>query len=104
MARMPYWASGDPPANQVWKFLFPKTMKFIDSGTVPEKLPPWLTDADLDFFAGEFKRSGFRGGNNRDQNVGMNLAREPVRLPPNVGPRPLYPARRRGGGSHKMTR
>ncbi len=72
MAMMLYSASGDPPANQVWKFLFPKTMKFIESGTVPEKLPPWLTDADLDFFAGEFKRSGFRGGINWYRNFDRN--------------------------------
>ena len=24
-------------------------------------LPAWLTDADIDFYAGEFKRTGFRG-------------------------------------------
>src|SRR5258708_39467081 len=62
MGMMPYSASGDPPPAEQWKFIFPKTMKFIESGTVPKKLPPWLTEADLDFFAGEFKRAGFRGG------------------------------------------
>ncbi|MCZ7535796.1 MAG: alpha/beta hydrolase [Acidimicrobiia bacterium] len=28
----------------------------------PEVLPTWLTDADLAFYAGEFERTGFRGG------------------------------------------
>jgi pimeloyl-ACP methyl ester carboxylesterase len=27
----------------------------------PAVLPPWLSEADLDFYAGEFKRSGMRG-------------------------------------------
>ncbi|NML94777.1 alpha/beta fold hydrolase [Novosphingobium olei] len=27
----------------------------------PEVLPPWLSEADLDFYAGEFTRSGMRG-------------------------------------------
>jgi len=28
---------------------------------VPEELPPWLSEADLDFYVGEFRRSGLRG-------------------------------------------
>lgn len=27
----------------------------------PKVLPPWLSEADLDFYAGEFRRSGMRG-------------------------------------------
>jgi pimeloyl-ACP methyl ester carboxylesterase len=27
----------------------------------PAELPPWLSEADLDFYTGEFKRSGMRG-------------------------------------------
>ena len=72
MAMMLYSASGDPPPAEQWKFTFPKTMKFIETGTVPKKLPPWLTEADLDFFAGEFKRAGFRGGINWYRNSDRN--------------------------------
>ncbi len=72
MAMMLYSASGDPPPAEQWKFIFPKTMKFIESGTVPKKLPPWLTEADLDFFASEFKRAGFRGGINWYRNFDRN--------------------------------
>jgi pimeloyl-ACP methyl ester carboxylesterase len=72
MAAMLYSASGDPPPAEQWKFTFPKTMKFIETGTVPKKLPPWLTEADLDFFAGEFKRAGFRGGINWYRNSDRN--------------------------------
>jgi pimeloyl-ACP methyl ester carboxylesterase len=35
----------------------------------PERLPAWLTEADLDFYAGEFTRTGFRGGLNWYRNI-----------------------------------
>ena len=72
MAMMLYSASGDPPENRRWRFLFEKNERFIDTGVMPEKLPPWLTEKDLDFFAGEFKRTGFRGGLNWYRNIDRN--------------------------------
>ncbi len=72
MAMMLYSASGDPPPSERWNFRFPKTMKFIETGVVPKKLPSWLTEADLDFFANEFKQSGFRGGINWYRNFDRN--------------------------------
>ncbi|MGO9452024.1 MAG: alpha/beta fold hydrolase [Candidatus Binataceae bacterium] len=72
MAMILYSASGDPPPAERWQFLFPRTKKFIESGVVPDKLPPWLTEADLSFFAGEFKRAGFRGGINWYRNFDRN--------------------------------
>lgn len=38
----------------------------------PSELPPWLTDADLDYYAGEFARTGFRGGLNWYRNLRRN--------------------------------
>ena len=38
----------------------------------PPALPPWLTDADIDFYAGEFTRTGFRGGLNWYRNIDRN--------------------------------
>ena len=35
-------------------------------------LPAWLTENDVDFYAGEFKRSGFRGGLNWYRNIDRN--------------------------------
>ena len=43
--------------------------KFLTEIAVPETLPSWLTEDDVAFFAGEFKRSGFRGGLNRYRNM-----------------------------------
>ena len=38
----------------------------------PETLPAWLSDADLDYYAGEFARAGFRGGLNWYRNLRRN--------------------------------
>jgi pimeloyl-ACP methyl ester carboxylesterase len=38
----------------------------------PEVLPAWLTEADIDFYAGEFSRTGFRGGLNWYRNIDRN--------------------------------
>ena len=38
----------------------------------PEALPAWLSDADLDYYAGEFARAGFCGGLNWYRNLRRN--------------------------------
>jgi pimeloyl-ACP methyl ester carboxylesterase len=38
----------------------------------PATLPAWLSEADIDFYAGEFRRSGFRGPLNYYRNVDRN--------------------------------
>lgn len=40
-----------------------------DRFPVVEELPAWMGEEDLDFYVGEFERSGFRGGLNRYRNV-----------------------------------
>src|SRR3954452_8930889 len=39
---------------------------------IPETLPFWITEADIDFFAAEFSRTGFRGGLNWYRNIDRN--------------------------------
>jgi pimeloyl-ACP methyl ester carboxylesterase len=46
-----------------------KGAKFLTGIKAPEKLPAWLTEDDVAFFAKEFERSGFRGGLNRYRNM-----------------------------------
>ena len=59
-----YWASGEgrkaapDPAK-------PADAKFLDGLVDPNPLPDWLTPGDLDYYAGEFASSGFRGPLNR---------------------------------------
>ncbi|MFJ6752700.1 alpha/beta fold hydrolase [Streptomyces sp. NPDC091266] len=56
--------SGDPTKLS----LVPAGGKLSDH-FVRHPLPAWLTEADLDFYAGEFERSGLTGGLNRYRNV-----------------------------------
>ncbi|MFZ0887111.1 MAG: alpha/beta hydrolase [Candidatus Binataceae bacterium] len=71
-----YAASGDAALNERWN-------PVIDPNAPPrppappKKLPPWLTEQDLDFFTAEFKRTGFTGGLNYYRNVDRNWALTP---------------------------
>lgn len=67
MRMLLYSASGNPPARE--RKPQPKSIGFLDQMMEPDQLPPWLTEADLDFFTGEFERSGFRGGLNWYRNL-----------------------------------
>jgi pimeloyl-ACP methyl ester carboxylesterase len=60
-------AGFDPAAPQVQQRK--KGDKFLTGIDAPEKLPAWLTEDDVEFFAKEFERSGFRGGLNRYRNM-----------------------------------
>jgi pimeloyl-ACP methyl ester carboxylesterase len=71
-----YGGSGDasrrPRTPGEGSGMVPRSGGFLPGRELPAKLPPWLTDADLDFYAGEFKRSGFRGGLNWYRNIDRN--------------------------------
>jgi epoxide hydrolase A/B len=67
-----YSASGSPPRGQGWRMDVPKTGRFLDGMSDPERLPDWLSEADLDFYAAEFARRGFRGGLNWYRNFDRN--------------------------------
>jgi pimeloyl-ACP methyl ester carboxylesterase len=38
----------------------------------PDALPPWLTEADVDVYVDNFKRTGYRGGLNWYRNIDRN--------------------------------
>lgn len=63
-----YGASGDAPPGAAAP---PKKKgaKLLDGMPEPEKLPPWLSEQDLDVYAREFERTGLRGGLNRYRNM-----------------------------------
>ena len=67
-----YSLSGDAAPNERWRYVFERGEKFLDSVVAPNQLPPWLSEADLDFFTGEFKRTGFRGALNWYRNIDRN--------------------------------
>lgn len=64
-----YTLSGDPPPDKRWRFLFSKSERFVDTLSLPDVLPAWLTERDIDVFTEEFERTGFRGGLNWYRNI-----------------------------------
>jgi pimeloyl-ACP methyl ester carboxylesterase len=52
--------------------MVPRGGGFLRGGQVPAALPAWFSEADVDFYAGEFKRSGFRCALNYYRNIDRN--------------------------------
>jgi pimeloyl-ACP methyl ester carboxylesterase len=50
---------------------------FIPRRGKPKELPPWLSQADLDYFVSEFEHAGFRGGVNYYRNFDRNWETTP---------------------------
>jgi pimeloyl-ACP methyl ester carboxylesterase len=73
-----YSASGDAPrrdwggaaADRVG--MVSRQGGFLSGMVNPASLPGWLSETDIDFYAGEFARSGFRGGLNWYRNIDRN--------------------------------
>jgi pimeloyl-ACP methyl ester carboxylesterase len=70
MRRLAFSGSGEGHGSGL--FMVPRAGGFLAHTTDPAVLPPWLTEADIDFFAGEFSRAGFRGGLNWYRNIDRN--------------------------------
>lgn len=67
-----YSLSGNPPPEKRWHFMLDKSEKALHASSIPEALPSWLTEKDVDYFTSEFKRTGFRGGLNWYRNIDRN--------------------------------
>jgi pimeloyl-ACP methyl ester carboxylesterase len=53
--------------------MVPRAGGFVGSlGSAPDRLPPWVHEEDIDFYAEEFRRTGFRGGLNWYRNIDRN--------------------------------
>jgi pimeloyl-ACP methyl ester carboxylesterase len=77
--RMLFWGSGDSgrPTVPIGGGdgdigMVPRNGGFLSERDAPAVLPTWITEADIDFYAGEFARSGFRGGLNWYRNIDRN--------------------------------
>jgi pimeloyl-ACP methyl ester carboxylesterase len=69
MTTLLYALSGDPPSEKRWRFVVGKGQRLLDTGGFPDRLPEWLTEADINHFVGEFTRTGFRGALNWYRNM-----------------------------------
>jgi pimeloyl-ACP methyl ester carboxylesterase len=52
--------------------MVPRQGGFLSRLKDPPSLPPWLAEADVDFYVKEFSRTGFRGGLNWYRNIDHN--------------------------------
>jgi pimeloyl-ACP methyl ester carboxylesterase len=81
---MPRRAAGDAPAHVG---MVPRSGGFLSRIPDPPALPAWLTQADLEFYAEQFRNSGFRGGLNWYRNIDRNwelmaaFTRAPITVP-----------------------
>jgi pimeloyl-ACP methyl ester carboxylesterase len=75
---------GDPAAVG----MVPRAGGFLSHTAEPPAPPTWLTEADVDFYTGEFTRAGFRGGLNWYRNIDRNWEL----LAPYAGARVMVPA------------
>jgi pimeloyl-ACP methyl ester carboxylesterase len=81
-------ASGDaPPSTDGTMATVRPGGKLKDRFAQPEELPGWLTEDDLDFYVGEFERTGFTGPLNRYRCVDLDwrdlaaFTRRPITVP-----------------------
>jgi epoxide hydrolase A/B len=93
LRRILYSGSGDVPrraptiSNPDAVGMVPRRGGFLSRTVDPGTLPSWLSEADVDFYAGEFARAGFRGGLNWYRNIDRNwellapFAGAPVTVP-----------------------
>ena len=92
--RLAYSGSGDVHrrdstfANPDAVGMVPRRGGFLSRTVEPSTLPSWLTEADIDFYAGEFARTGFRGGLNWYRNIDRSWEL----LAPFAGARVMVPA------------
>jgi pimeloyl-ACP methyl ester carboxylesterase len=71
LGAMLFGASGNAPPRDVSAGvgMVPRRGGMMSRLVGDAPLPPWLGAADLDFYAGEFARTGFRGGLNWYRNI-----------------------------------
>ena len=87
-----YSISGDMPRCGPAAMMVPRQgglqARWASEFVNPATLPSWLTEADVDFYAGEFTRTGFGGGLNWYRNIDRNWEL----LAPFTGARVTVPA------------
>jgi pimeloyl-ACP methyl ester carboxylesterase len=68
-------SGGAVPQDEIVSMLFvPPGGRMADRFPAETARPAWMTEADLDFFAGEFERTGLTGPLNRYRNVDRDWA------------------------------
>lgn len=73
MTQVFYALSGDAVEEERWHPLsLDPSAGMFTSTPVPDRLPGWISESDLDYFTSEFERTGFTGGLNWYRNFDRN--------------------------------
>jgi pimeloyl-ACP methyl ester carboxylesterase len=63
---------GETPRAEKMSLYVDRARGFLGTSRDLAPLPPWLTEADIETFAAEYRRTGFRGGLNWYRNIDPN--------------------------------
>ena len=66
--RIQFSGSGDAPERASFGLVEPDK-GYLGNTVEPQTLPSWLSEEDIAYYAGEFRRAGFRGGLNWYRNL-----------------------------------
>lgn len=78
LRRLYYFASGDRPEGfNGFSIVRPQDSTMFEGVDAPTELPSWLTEEDLDYYAKQFEKSGFRGPLSRYRNSQRDFDRMP---------------------------
>jgi pimeloyl-ACP methyl ester carboxylesterase len=69
-----YGLSADVPKDKAWSPFVPEGQEALAKLSVPDKLPAWISDADIATYVEAFRLSGFRGPLNWYRNLDRNWA------------------------------
>ena len=72
-----YSLSGSAPPEKRWRYVYRRSEKLLDTYFLPERMPGWLAEKDLQYFVHEFQQTGFRGGLNWYRNIDRNWKSTP---------------------------
>jgi len=69
-----YWGSADRPrrSGSGDVGMVRRGGSFLREGDLPDWSPAWINESDIDFYAQQFERTGFRGGLNWYRNIDRN--------------------------------
>jgi len=65
-----YGGSGNNPS--IPNMMVDPNNGFMGEVAIPDRLPDWIREEDVDFYTGEFERTGFAGGLNWYRNIDRN--------------------------------
>ncbi len=77
MMAMMYSLSGSAPPDKQWRYVIDEGQSFRKTSFLPDSIPEWLLEEEVDYITSEFERTGFCGGLNWYRNIDFNWEMTP---------------------------